>query len=166
MRMQRGVTIPELMVTLAIVAAVMKFAVYPNIQYMVATARVKSSANELAIALTSIRSEAMKARNTRNIAAATGDWSKGWVVTNPATGDVVTEFHNIATTSTIGSSPVTTSFVVSGLTGFITQANGTTPLDLTFTVCDNTVNNERGFYVYLNRFGRVVVQRHSTTLCN
>jgi len=48
--------------------------------------------------------------------------------------------------------------VFSGTTGMTNAV-----ADVKFKICDTSLNNELGYYVLLNRFGRVLIQRHATS---
>ena len=60
----------------------------------------------------------------------------------------------------------TTTFLFNGTTGRVSDAAGVS-VDITFVVCDSKVSGESGYNVDLNRFGRVLIQRHtSSTTCS
>ncbi|WP_372778456.1 GspH/FimT family pseudopilin [Litorivivens sp.] len=75
----RGFTLMEMLVTLAVVAIVASLAV-PSFQNMIATQRVRSAANDLVASLNFARSEAVKRNATVTMTPAAGGWSDGWTV--------------------------------------------------------------------------------------
>ena len=83
---QRGFTLLELMVTLA-VAAVLAALAAPSFQSAIATSRLKAQANDIVGAIAMARSEAIR-RGTRvticksgnqTSCATTGNWEQGWI---------------------------------------------------------------------------------------
>ena len=87
MRLQRGFTITELMITLAVMSILVSVAA-PSYQDFVATTRLNSHTSEFVTALHLARSEALKRNTTITLCkssngttcAVTGDWSQGWIV--------------------------------------------------------------------------------------
>ena len=96
MRLQRGFTMIELMITIMVLGLVLGLGV-PGFRDLVLNNRQASAVNELVTALQLARSEAI----TRNVAAPSavsvcasndgaacaGTWSDGWIVFNDADGD-------------------------------------------------------------------------------
>ena len=87
MRLQRGFTIIELMITLAVMAILVSVAA-PGYQDFVATTRLNSHTSELVTALHYARSEAIKRNKMITLCkssdgascAVTGSWAQGWIV--------------------------------------------------------------------------------------
>lgn len=79
LRWQQGVTLLELMVALAIVAAALVFAV-PSFQDFVVNYRTSTQTNELLADLAVARGEAVKFGRPTQLQAVGGDWSDGWIV--------------------------------------------------------------------------------------
>lgn len=79
---QSGLTMIELMVTIAVVA-ILAFIAVPSFQNYIANQRVRSSAADLLSAMNFARSEAIK-RNLANGVSVSpvtaGDWTDGWTV--------------------------------------------------------------------------------------
>lgn len=92
MRLQRGFTLLELMVTLAVAAILFSFAV-PGFQQMVQRNRVITYTNSFIATVNYARSEAIRRAGTVSICASsdgatcTGTWSQGWIVFVNADGD-------------------------------------------------------------------------------
>lgn len=53
-----------------------------------------------------------------------------------------------------------TSLLFNGTTGRLSGSDGV-PVDVTFIVCDSNVSTEMGYSIVVNRFGRVLIQRHT-----
>lgn len=84
----RGFTLMEMLVTLAVVAIVASLAV-PSFQNMIATQRVRSAANDLVASLNFARSEAVKRNRVVTITPA-GSWAGGWTVSYVDGGNTIT----------------------------------------------------------------------------
>lgn len=76
---QRGFTLIELMVTLAVLAIVVTLAV-PSFSSFMANQRVKTAAQDLFMAMMYARSEAIKRNGNVYIKSNSGDWHNGWAV--------------------------------------------------------------------------------------
>jgi len=92
MRLQRGFTLLELMVTLAVAAIVFSFAV-PGFQQMVQRNRVITYTNNFIATVNYARSEAIRRASPVSICASAdgttcnGTWSQGWIVFVNTDGD-------------------------------------------------------------------------------
>jgi type IV fimbrial biogenesis protein FimT len=77
---QRGFTLMELMITVAIVGTLAAFAI-PAVQDYLATGRLRSAASDLYSSLLQARSEAIKLRALATVEPLSGtDWKTGWTV--------------------------------------------------------------------------------------
>lgn len=79
MQIQKGFTLIELMVTIAVLAIAVSIAV-PSFQGVIEESRVSTQTNTLISALNLARSEAVKRGNTVGLTAAGGDFAAGWCV--------------------------------------------------------------------------------------
>jgi type IV fimbrial biogenesis protein FimT len=78
--MQRGFTIIEVMVTLAIVATLAAFA-FPAMQDLIQAGAVRAASSDFYAALIAARSEAIKRRAAMKVAPIGSNWNSGWKVT-------------------------------------------------------------------------------------
>ena len=157
-RLQKGFTLIEMMVTVAILAIILGIGV-PSFQTLIERNRVSAASNKLFTALTTARSEAI--RRGQNITLSrTGDsWAGGWSI---AAGNTTLRFENalpngIGITETNG-----VASVVFGVNGRVT-----TPVDgyAMFKVCftGSTVNARE---IAISQIGHVQSRVASTTGCN
>lgn len=86
-RPQGGFSAIELMIVVAIVGVLAALAV-PNMGPMIRAQRVKSAAFDIYSSLNLSRSEAVKRNNSVTLTPTSGDWSKGWTVSD-ANGNLV-----------------------------------------------------------------------------
>jgi prepilin-type N-terminal cleavage/methylation domain-containing protein len=172
MRKNQGYTLIEMIVVIAIMGITLSMAV-SSFGRLQANNRVSNAANELTSALKQGRSEALVQRRDLRITAinniaTTNMWgSKGWKITNPVSGQVFQEQHDLPSSIVINSVPVLNQLVFVAATGLITKTNASAIDNVVFTVCDNASKVERGIDVSVNRFGRVAMIRHATPVtCN
>ncbi len=83
-RAQRGFTLIEMMVTIA-VAAILLVVVVPSFRTFTLSQRVKSGSFDLYSTLMLARSEAVKRRATVTVAASAADWNNGWTISDGTT---------------------------------------------------------------------------------
>lgn len=84
----RGFTVIEALTAFAVVAVLMAVAI-PGFQSMIRSQRVKNASFDVFASLTLARSEAVKRNGAVSIAPNNGDWSKGWTITDSASGAVL-----------------------------------------------------------------------------
>jgi type IV fimbrial biogenesis protein FimT len=80
---QRGFTLVELVVTLAVVGVLAGIAA-PSLATLIASQRVRTLASDLHLAMTQTRSEAIKRNAPVTLSATGGNWASGWTVLDPA----------------------------------------------------------------------------------
>lgn len=175
MRNQQGFTLIELMVTISVAAVVMAIAV-PSVRDLQANMRANAAANDYVALLKLARSEAITKNRHITVSTITAsppannNWGgSGWRVTETINGtpETVSEVKGLSNTTTIVSTPASVnSFRFVAGTG-LAQNTDASLLNITFRVCDTGSNKERGNDILLNQFGRIFVNRHtSSTLCN
>ncbi|HEX5362491.1 MAG TPA: GspH/FimT family pseudopilin [Fluviicoccus sp.] len=161
---QNGFTLPEMMVTVAILA-ILSAAAVPAIRNIQSNVRISATANELAATLTDARARALATRRTIAVTSVTtASWASGWQTKfqTPQAADPTYLVKAAAATGTtsIASNPTDKTVLFQG-TGLVTKADGTL-MNMAFVVCDAAKTGERGITVQINQFGRVVVLRHTS----
>lgn len=157
---QSGFTLVELMITIAVLAIVMAFAV-PSFNDMTLGSKLRSQANDLVAGAALARSEAIKRNQPVSLCASsngtscTGSWSQGWIV---ITGATVIMNHGAAANGFL---------VLSDQTSFTFQPTGVGATADTLTVCRATPSvggQER--VVSVSATGRASVERTNTGSCS
>lgn len=153
---QRGFTLVELMVTLAVAAILMAMAV-PSFTEMTKNNRLTTQTNQLVTALNLARSEAITRRVTMNVAAtdatdADNEWGKGWSVAVNG-GATLRIFQSLEGGSTLDSN--------SDIATFQYQPSGRASATDTLTLCDNR-SGESGRQITLLTTGRITT---TTVVC-
>lgn len=174
----KGFTLIELMVTISVAAIIMAIAV-PSMQTMHANSRVSSVANDLAADLKKARNAAILARRNHTFAAVDSSgktkWgNNGWRVTEVVAGVTTDVFSNSTVPNGVTVSEENAiSVVFSASSGMLqtvpapAPAPAPAPTSMAFQVCDSQSTKETGYNVLINQFGRVLIQRHaSSVVCN
>lgn len=81
---QRGFTLTEIMMVIAILGILTAFAL-PSFRQYVANQRIKSASFDLVSTLSLARSEAVKRNATVDITPASGGWTNGWTISTGTT---------------------------------------------------------------------------------
>jgi type IV fimbrial biogenesis protein FimT len=140
MKIERGFTLLELLVTLAVAGVLLTVAV-PSFKTTITNNRQIAQTNELLGSLMYARSEAITENKSAVICASTDgstcgtDWSQGWIVYSSADASKILRSHsaldggNKLYDGTIGSS-------------ITFNSNGTSTASGTFTLCDSRGSSE------------------------
>lgn len=114
----KGMTLIELMITIAILAVVAAIAT-PSLSNFINSNRLTGVANNLNATLISARSEAVKLKTDVTVAPVSGSWSNGWTVSYVDGGATVELLNQgkLSKSLSLGSSSSTGS-VVFDLTGY------------------------------------------------
>lgn len=95
-----GFTLPELMISVAIVGILSAMAA-PSFSGLIASQRTKTIATDIHIALAKARSEALKRNTNVTLSPKNGDWKAGWEILNPSDEAAKIEDHNAISGATI-----------------------------------------------------------------
>lgn len=161
---QRGFTLIELMITLAVLAILLAVSV-PSFTDMTLGSKLRSQANDLVAGTVLARSEAIKRNQTVTLCASndgatcTGTWVNGWIVRS--SGGAVIQAYGAAPSGFLITS-VQASFTFQPTGVGVTPA----PADPTFVVCrasPSVGGQERKVTITLT--GRASVQRTNNATC-
>lgn len=107
-----GYTLPEIMITVAIVGIVLTIAA-PNFTGVIAGQRTKAAATELYLALAKARSEAIKRNLSVTLSPKGGNWAAGWEILNPSDVTSKLEDHPAVSGATI-TGPASVTYLTTG----------------------------------------------------
>jgi type IV fimbrial biogenesis protein FimT len=164
----RGVTLPELMVTLAILAITATVAV-PAMGDFVTSTRLDSAASALASSFQLARSEAIKINGKATVCrssdgsscATSGGWEAGWIVFRDADGDGVVDAADVVVQV---QQALASGFKVNtAATHVIFEPTGTSASAASFIACRDQTASRR--QVDLSVVGRVSVTKATGTSC-
>lgn len=144
-----GLTLIELMVTLAVVSVLLAFGV-PQFKSITANSRLTSAINTLTGDLAFARTEAIKRGVDITVTGSIADWAtSGWTVA-AINASVTTDLRispALTANATISTNPANTELVVF-------SANGRTTTQVDFTLCDDRTGVNTGKRVTLNTTGQ------------
>ncbi|WP_304641609.1 GspH/FimT family pseudopilin [Pseudomonas sp.] len=157
---ERGFTLIELMVTIAVAAIILSLAI-PSFTEATLGSKLRATANNLAAAATLARSEAIKRREqvvlcaSSNGSSCGGSWEQGWIVLGGST-----------VIRTQGAAPK--GFKVNGDQSSLTfQPTGVGSTPANFTVCRATPSvGSQERTVTISATGRASVERTSAGACS
>ncbi len=166
MPVQKGFTLLELVITLAIAAIVVGLAA-PSFSNMIQDNRLSSQTLDFVAALNLARSEAIKrrtrvtlckSRNEADCSSNNNDWGQGWIVfvDNNANnqrdgGETILRVHGpLSGNNTLTGNRNFSNFIAYSPSGSSTQFG-------TMSLCDPRRDNSKGKAIRINRTGRVMV---------
>lgn len=142
---QRGFTIIELMVTIAILGVLLSLAA-PSFSTLIENQRAKSAAADLYASLVRARSEAVKRNTSMTLSPKSADWKSGWQIMDPTSGAAIEDHGEIRGLSLAGPDSVT--YRSSGRISGNTQIN--------FNLSGNHSSSAR--CIYLDLSGRPAIR--------
>jgi type IV fimbrial biogenesis protein FimT len=143
----RGFTLIELMITLAVMAILLSWAV-PSFQEIIRQNRLTTDTNDLVTALNLARSEAIKRGRTVTVTPSGGDWGAGWTIaTTDSDGNAITlrVGDGVSGSMSMTGGAATFSFDASG---FRNDGNGASQIN----VCDS--DSSKGRQISISVIGR------------
>ncbi len=143
----KGFTLVELMITLAVAAILMSLAV-PNFSTMIKNNRLTTQANELISSLNYARSEAIRRGASVSVTSASVNWHTGWTIADNGGTAIRNHAAFDGTSSLVGSAAAVTYLS----TGFL---SGTA---ITYTLCDDRTA-ETGRTISVSLTGRPSVTK-------
>lgn len=160
---QRGFTMVELMVTLAVLAILLGIAV-PSMTQFTFSGKLRSYSNEIVASALLARSEAIKRNqavrvcvaNSAGTDCASGSWEAGWIVITE--DDVVIHRQQ----------PITDGFkVISSVDAITFTATGVGSTQATLKVCRATPSlGDQESEVTVSSTGRTAVERKASSSCS
>lgn len=160
---QRGFTLTELMIGIAVLAVLLALAV-PSFSNASLPSKLRSEANSLTGDARLARSEAIKRNTTVTLCVSAdgktcgaGNWSQGWIVVAPGLASPLQS-----------EPPAPTGYHITaagGLSALIFQASGTSTNAATFTVCRATPVGSQERSVTISVVGRPSVRTTTNGVC-
>ncbi len=176
---QSGLTLLELVVTLAVLAIMLTIAI-PGFTAIIHASRLSTATNDMVAALHLARSEAIK-RNGRAVlcksadglaCSASGGWDQGWMVFHDANNNAALDAGetSIRTQSALpnglrltGNSPVS-HYISYAPTGATKQSSGALQMG-TLTLCQESTSSVEGRQIIISRTGRPRTKKVSLSAC-
>lgn len=124
-RRHSGMTLLELLVTLAVVSVLAVIAI-PSYTHFVAAQRVRAAASDLYLAIVRARSEALKRSASVTITPNASGWQGGWTIPDPGVSGTNIENHAALTGVTI-SGPTSVIYQSSGRVNAATPSCSASP---------------------------------------
>jgi type IV fimbrial biogenesis protein FimT len=148
MKNQRGFTLIELMITLAVMAILITAAL-PSFNEFIKNNRLTTQANDFIATMNLARSEAIKRGANINISSTSGDgnWGGGWSITDTG-GNIIRITQPLTGNSTLTST--------NGVAQFQYRADGLINTPDTLSLCDDR-SGETGRTITINTVGRASV---------
>lgn len=167
-RRNKGFTLLESMVVLAILGIVAAFA-YPAMQTMQAGSRVRAAATDIAGVIADARAQAVGRQRSLTLTANGGEWKQGWTLafTTPiaGVGDLASH-RGLADSVAITLNPDLDALVFLP-NGMVQRDDGNPIASVLFRVCDADSISETGHDVTLSRLGRTLTRKHADAgVCN
>ncbi len=155
----KGFTLIESLVVIVILSIVAMVAV-PSIQMAQANSRVRSAASDLSAAIASARSEAAGRQRSISLTAEGAGWNEGWVMafTVAIAGVPDLAAHRGMPDSVEVTADPALDVLLFLPSGLVLDEDEDAIDTVTFLVCDDSVEGERGQTVTLTRLGRTSSQ--------
>ncbi len=156
--LQRGFTLIEMLVTVAILAIILGIGV-PSLQPLIERYRISAASNRLFTALTTARSEAIRRGQDVTLSRTGVSWAGGWRI---AAGDATLRFENALPRGVAISEANDIASVVFGVSG---RLSSPATQHAVFKICfaDSTVNARE---IAISEIGHVQSRVASDTGCN
>lgn len=174
-RSNRGFTLFEIMVVLAIVGIVMA-AGLPGLQELLRKSRMNAMGNDIETSLAAARALAVTQRRqvfliagNPSLAAAPTGTINGWKIVADNSAGVVIEDHQVTAPVTVqliadvGTNPPSKILFTS--TGQVKRNDTGALVNMTYRICDSSITTEVGRDVLMNKLGRVFAKQHANKNC-